>query len=260
MRVTILADNKVLKLGGFKAEWGFSALIETASCAILFDAGQSVAFENFIKLEKSFPEIIVLSHGHYDHSAGLLPFLKSNVKLYAHPDAFLPRFYDGRHIGIPFKRELIESLVKEIVEVKEPREITKNVWVTGEIPRIHRDSTLKDSYIVRGGKVERDNIVDDQAIAVKTDLGVVLLLGCCHSGLENTVEWVEEITGDEVKYIIGGTHMMAYKEEEVKEVTKKLDVELLAPCHCTGFKAEAIMQRLMGDKFLAVGSGSEIEI
>ncbi len=260
MKVTILADNKVLRLGGgFKAEWGFSALIEVSGDVVLFDAGQGVAFENLLRLRKPLPSVIVLSHGHYDHTTGLMPFL-GDATLYTHPDAFLPRFYQNRYVGIPFRRELIESNVKKIIEVREPVEVVKNVWATGEIPRTYETALLKDSFLIRDGQKEEDRILDDQAIAIKTDAGTVLVLGCCHSGLRNTLEWAEEITGDEVRFIIGGTHMIAYSEDKIREIAKQLDIELIAPCHCTGFAAECLLREIFGDKFLPIGSGSEIEI
>ena len=260
VKVTILSDNKVIALRpqGLKAEWGFSALIE-ASEVVLFDTGQTgVAFENLQLLGKPMPSKIVLSHGHYDHTGGLLQFLR-DVRVYAHPDVFLPRYYKGEYIGIPFKREKIEDRA-EIIEHREPIEVSKGIWALGEIPRQFEVALLKDSYIIRDGRKEDDNILDDQSLAIKTDKGVLLLLGCCHSGLRNTVKWAEEVTGDEVKFIVGGTHLIAYSPEKIKEIVSQLDFEFIAPCHCTGLKAEFLLMEMLGDRFRMVGSGSVIEI
>ena len=130
----------------------------------------------------------------------------------------------------------------------------------GEIPRQFEVALLKDSYIIRDGKKEEDKILDDQSLAIKTDKGVLLLLGCCHSGLRNTVAWAEEVTGDEVKFIVGGTHLIAYSPEKIKEIVSKLDFEFIAPCHCTGLKAEFLLMDLLGDRFKMIGSGSVIEL
>jgi 7,8-dihydropterin-6-yl-methyl-4-(beta-D-ribofuranosyl)aminobenzene 5'-phosphate synthase len=258
VKITILADSKVLssKPRGIKAEWGFSALIETSE-TILFDAGQNVAFDNFIRLEKPFPDKIVLSHGHYDHTSGLLPFLRKSI-LYAHPDVFLPRYREGRYIGILFKKELIETMA-EVVEVNEPLEVSKGIWALGEIPREFETSLLKDSFIRRDGKRERDNIWDDQGLAIKSPDGGVLLLGCCHSGLRNTIKWAEEVIGDEIRFIIGGTHLMEYDDRKIRDIVKNIKLELMAPCHCTGLKSEFLLMNLLGNKFKLVGSGSEID-
>ncbi len=261
VRVAILVDNKVVALRpqGLKAEWGFSALIE-ADEPILFDAGQTgIAFENFQLLGLPTPKKIVLSHGHYDHTGGLMPFLKKGVKLYTHPDAFLPRYYRGEYIGIPFRREQIEDRA-EIIEHREPVEVSKKVWALGEIPREFETALLKDSYIIREGKKEEDEIKDDQSLAIKTDKGILLVLGCCHSGLRNTIRWAEEVTGDEVRFIVGGTHLIAYKPEEIKEIVSKLEFEFIAPCHCTGLKAEFLLMEMVGERFKMVGSGSIIEV
>ncbi len=258
VRITILADNKVIALRpqGLKAEWGFSALVED----VLFDTGQTgVAFENLLLLNLPMPKKIVLSHGHYDHTGGLLYFLREGIEIYAHPDAFLPRYYRGEYIGIPFRRELIEERA-EIIEHEEPVEVSKGIWALGEVPREFETALLKDSFIIRGGVKERDEIRDDQSLAVKTENGILLILGCCHSGLRNTVKWAEEVVGDEVRYVVGGTHLIAFKPEEIREIVRKLDLEFIAPCHCTGSKAEFVLKEIFGERFKMVGSGSVLDV
>ncbi|MEM4472810.1 MAG: MBL fold metallo-hydrolase [Archaeoglobaceae archaeon] len=257
MKLTVLSDNKILIPRGYKAEWGFSVLIEGKE-TILLDSGSGVAFDNLVAMRKPMPSIIVLSHGHYDHTTGLRPFLHEKVKLYAHPDAFLPRFFEGRFVGIPYQKEFI-SASSNLIEHRSPVEIAKNIWVLGEIPRTYETALLKDSFLIRNGKKEADEIRDDQAIAIKTENGVVLILGCCHSGLRNTVKWAEEVTGDEVKKIIGGTHLIAYDEGKILEILKDLDVDLIVPTHCTGLRAEMIIAKVMGDKYKPAGVGSEFE-
>ncbi len=257
MKVTILSDNKVLVPRSYKAEWGFSVLIESNE-SILLDAGQSVAFENLLAMNKPLPSKIVLSHGHYDHTTGLKPFL-GRVKIYAHPDVFLPRYFEGRYIGIHYQRDLITH-GNELIEHREPIEVSKNIFALGEIPRSHETALLKDSFLLRGNKRERDEIKDDQAIAIKTEKGVALVLGCCHSGLRNTVKWAEEVVGDKVFAIIGGTHLIAYDESKIVEILRSLDLDFIAPTHCTGLKAEMIIARELGEKYKAVGVGSEFEL
>ncbi len=265
VRVLILSDNKVVNLEprGLKAEWGFSALIETSE-VVLFDTGQNnIAFENFMLLKCKNPSKLILSHGHYDHTGGLMQFLKNLEisEVYAHPDVFSVRYYRGRYIGIPFKREQIESYAK-IIEHKEPVEVVKDVWALGEIPRKYEAALLQDAYIMRGDKKEFDEIRDDQSIAIKTDKGLLLILGCCHAGIRNTVEYAEEVVGDEVKFVIGGTHLIAFKEQKLKEIVDwlKKKVNMIAPCHCTGLENEFLLMKEFVNRFRMIGSGSVIEI
>ncbi|MDK2796060.1 MAG: 7,8-dihydropterin-6-yl-methyl-4-(beta-D-ribofuranosyl)aminobenzene 5-phosphate synthase [Archaeoglobaceae archaeon] len=256
MKITILADNKIMIPKPLKAEWGFSALIE-AKEVIMFDVGLGCSLSNLLVLQKPFPDKIVLSHGHYDHTSALYPFPRK-LPLYAHPDIFLPRFFEGRFIGLPYQKELILNNF-DFVEQGEPMEVSKGVWALGEIPRNFETATLKDSFAIRDGRKENDEIRDDQSLAIKTDKGIVLLLGCCHSGLRNTVKWAEEVLNDEVKFIIGGTHLIAFTEEKVLEILKSLKVDLIAPTHCTGLKAEMLIAKIMGEKYKPAGVGSEFE-
>lgn len=256
MKITILADNKIIAPKPLKAEWGFSALIENKEI-VMFDVGLGTAINNLIVLQKPLPDKIVLSHGHYDHTSALYPFPKK-IPIYAHPDIFLPRFFEGRFIGLPFQKELILNNF-DYVEHKEPLEVSKGIWALGEIPREFETATLKDSFAIRDGKKEKDEIKDDQSLAIKTDKGVVLLLGCCHSGLRNTIKWAEEVASDDVRFIIGGTHLIAYTEDKILEILKTLKVELIAPTHCTGLKAEMLIAKVFGDKYKPAGVGSEFE-
>lgn len=263
VEAVILVDNKVVNLRpqGLKAEWGFSALIK-AKEVILFDTGQTgVAFGNLLLLKEDKPTKVVLSHGHYDHTGGLMNFLRSfDLKLYTHPDAFLPRFYKGDYIGIPFKKEQI-SAYAEVVEHREPIEISKDVWALGEIPRKHEQALLSDSYIVRGER-EFDEIKDDQSLAVKTDGGVALILGCCHAGIRNTVEYAEEVVGDEVRFVVGGTHLITFKGNKLLEILNWIEKKFdwIAPCHCTGLTNEFLLKEKLGDRCRIIGSGDRLTL
>lgn len=263
VKVYVLVDNKVVDLRppGMKAEWGFSAYID-AKEPVLMDSGQSdIAFRNMLVRGLELPQKMVLSHGHYDHTGGLMSVLRPKMKLYTHPHAFLPRFYKGMHVGIPFVRERIEAMA-EVVEVTEPQEVAKDVWMLGEVQRKHEQALLEDSYIVVDGEKQFDGLLDDTSVAVKTDKGLLLVLGCCHAGLRNTVEWAEEVVGDEVKYIVGGTHLIAFKPSELPEIIKWLDaiIEKIAPCHCTGLGYEFVLKEKLGEKYVMVGSGSVFEV
>lgn len=260
MRLFILSDNKVVspRPRGLRAEWGFSAYLDLEE-PLLIDCSQSdVAFSNMRILQLREPRRIVLSHGHYDHTGGLKNFIKEGAVLYAHPHAFLPRTFKGEEVGMPFSKEELSEKAK-IVEVAEPLEVLKGVWILGEVPRTYEEALLEDSFLL--GKPDR--ILDDTSVAVKTEKGVALIVGCSHAGIRNHVKYAEEVVGDEVRFLIGGMHLIAFKGRVLEEVLswiEKKRLELVAPCHCTGFANEHLLMQRLGNAYLTIGSGSKIEI
>jgi 7,8-dihydropterin-6-yl-methyl-4-(beta-D-ribofuranosyl)aminobenzene 5'-phosphate synthase len=265
--VDVLADNTVATPSpkGLRGEWGFAAAVD----GVLFDAGQSeTAVHNarLLDVPTRF-ERIVLSHGHFDHTAGLSHFLDPRRKptLYLHPDVWTARYAaresapDPVHIGMPYSKAEVESGV-EIVEHRDPVEITPDVVALGEIPRRHVETTT--GQVEDDGDLVDDPVRDDQSLAVRTDGGTALVLGCCHAGLRNTIEYAEEVTGDEVRYVVGGTHLVALGAEEIHELADYLEgkLDLFAGTHCTGFEAEAIFADRLPGAFRSVGVGSSIEL
>jgi 7,8-dihydropterin-6-yl-methyl-4-(beta-D-ribofuranosyl)aminobenzene 5'-phosphate synthase len=260
MQVRILSDNTVIESRpkGLVGEWGFSAVVGD----VLLDTGQSgVAADNArrLGLDPSDFETIVLSHGHYDHTGGLPAFLHDEPTVYAHPDAFATKLKDGTHIGVPYTREFIDSQA-EIVTHREPVEVAPSIHALGEIPRPHPDNPIGDR-VTPDGSLEPDPIIDDQSIAVETDRGIGLVLGCCHAGLRNTIEYAETVLDDEVRWVVGGTHLVASDEAGVHDVADWLDgkLEMLAGSHCTGVEAERILSAELGDTFQSIGVGSVVE-
>ncbi|MEF8812604.1 MAG: MBL fold metallo-hydrolase [Halovenus sp.] len=271
VNVTILADNTVATPvpKGLRGEWGFAATVD----GVLFDTGQSenvVHNARLLDVPTRF-ETIVLSHTHYDHTAGLDQFLDPMAKptLYLHPEVWAERYAtespggdplpDPVHIGIPFSRAEVESGA-DLVEHRDPKEVVSDVFALGEIPRQHVETTVGKTE--DNGDLVDDPVIDDQALAVRTDEGIGLILGCCHSGLRNTVEYAEEVTGDDVRYVIGGTHLVAMDAEEVHELADWLEgkLDLFAGTHCTGFEAQAILAERLPEAFRPVGVGSTIEL
>jgi len=271
MKVTVLADNTVVTgiPKGLRGEWGFAAGIDD----VLFDTGQSTAVldnARLLGIGTDFDDI-VLSHAHYDHTKGLEAFLDphENPTVYCHPDIWSDRFIrepaDGRildepiHIGFPYSRAEVETGA-EIVEHRDPVEVSDSVFALGEIPRPHADTTVH--LREEDGELVEDSVPDDQSVAVKTIDGTALVLGCCHAGLRNTIEHAETVTDQEVRYVIGGTHLVARDADEIHELADWLDgkLEVFAGTHCTGFQAEKIFSERLPDAFCSVGVGSSIEL
>lgn len=271
VEITILADNTVATPfpKGLRGEWGFAAAIDD----VLFDTGQSetvVHNARLLNVSTRF-ETIVLSHTHFDHTAGLEHVLDPLEKptVYCHPGLWTDRYSTGPpgggsfpepvHIGVPLSRTEVES-GSELVEHRDPVEVADDVVALGEIPRKHRETTTGKRRADDG--LTDDSVVDDQSIAVRTDDGVALVLGCCHAGLRNSIEYAEAVIGDDVRYVIGGTHLVALDADEVHAIADWLEgkLELFAGTHCTGFQAQRILAKRLPDAFRSVGVGSTIEL
>ena len=182
--------------------------------------------------------------------------------MYTHPATLEPKYdqEDGSYIGVPHSRALIEAEADLHLHT-EPVEIAPDVFALGEIPRTYPDN-LTGVVETEDGPREPDPLIDDQSVAIATPDGTLLLCGCCHAGLRNTIEKAEDVTGQDVRYIIGGTHLKGSDAETVREIAEALaeKIDVIAPTHCTGFEAQQILKETMPDAFELVGSGDRVEI
>jgi len=254
-KITILCENTAGAMFGLIGEHGFSALIEKDGEKILFDTGQGFTLKhNASILGVDFKEInkIVISHGHYDHTGGLMDALypPRGAKVYLHPDCFgakyaklnTPKGTDYMYIGIKFKKEILEdSLKAEFVYLKEFTEISKGIYFSGEVPKEERFAIKDTRLVVRtdDGQYIEDPFNDDISLLIETDKGPVVLLGCAHSGVVNILRYFSKKTGYKKFYgVIGGTHLGFFPPgEELNNILDELErfsVELVAVSHCTG--------------------------
>ena len=277
MRITIICENTVGRLIGL-GEHGFSAFIETDQGNYLFDTGSGHSIvKNSLELNKDLRTIrkIFLSHGHYDHTGGLPEVLKlrGKVDVHAHPHIFLDRVHVikenekeiKRFVGLPFKKSYLETLGANFVLNKEFNEIEKGIFLTGEVPR--KTSFEKpDSRLFAevDGKMNLDIFSDDQSLILDTEKGLILVLGCAHSGMVNIIHHVLNKTGKEKFYaILGGTHLDFLTKEQSNEsieALKRFQVEKIGACHCTGMRAAFRLHQEFGDRFFYGHVGSMLEI
>jgi len=276
------------------AEHGFAALIDlhAAGVKILWDAGvtQVTLLENIkrIKIDPTTIDKIALSHGHDDHTAAVADVLRAmdlkpkfrkwepsatpeeirqwgagrRVPVIVHPAAFRERWdtpTDGTKYSSspPPPRVEWEALGAEIILSEGPRELGPGCWTTGAIPRqSFETSGVPPTMAYREGDAFiRDHIEDDQAIVINVqDKGLVILSGCAHSGIVNTVHHACAISGvDEIWAILGGFHLAEAKDEEIQRTVgeiKQCRPRLIVPSHCTGFKAMCQFAMQMPDEFL----------
>lgn len=256
-RITILCENSVGSISGTLGEHGFSALIEPSSGdPLLFDTGQGLTLlHNAQRMNKNLSAVrdVVISHGHYDHTGGLLPLLREcgPKEVYAHTGIFMPRYRirdagDCLPIGIPHERTLLESAGAVFHLSDSFHEVAPDIFVTGQVPRAKSETGDKGlSSDLEGHHV--DGVFDDQSLVLRTDKGLVILLGCCHAGLANTLEHIAAtMDTPPIHAIIGGTHLGFCSSEQVEQAVvtlKKIGVHKLAVSHCTGFSAAARLYR-----------------
>jgi 7,8-dihydropterin-6-yl-methyl-4-(beta-D-ribofuranosyl)aminobenzene 5'-phosphate synthase len=290
-----LIVNEKYNLPAPVAEHGFSALISTFAKnnknidTFLFDAGVSEngVIHNADLLGIRFDQIdgIILSHGHFDHFTGLPNVLKrissrrsSTVDLFSHPDAFLRRweiYPDGKRARLPFLdekqlKELGATIHKNSGVKLLPTDTSSSLLITGEIPR---NSSFEKGFPFQyaenlNGNAYGDEknldlvpdplVKDDQAVVVDVrNKGLVVITGCGHAGIINTVNYAMQVTGiDKIYAVIGGFHLPAdggiFEEaiESTLNELQKIDPKYIIPCHCSGWKATNKIIDLMPNKFI----------
>jgi 7,8-dihydropterin-6-yl-methyl-4-(beta-D-ribofuranosyl)aminobenzene 5'-phosphate synthase len=251
--VTVLVENSV-RGRGLRAEHGLALHVQAGSDSLLFDTGQSdLVVENARQLGVDLSRLcaVVLSHGHYDHAGGLRAVreLAPRARLYAHPAAFVPRF--ARHPDKTTRAVGIDEPGLDAIRVHGSplqgtpgaTEVLKRFFLTGEIPRETDFEDVGGAFVLDEAGVRPDPIADDQALFFDTWEGLVVLLGCAHAGLVNTLRRVRQLAPDRpIHAVLGGMHLgeaSPGRMEHTVEALRELGVSCLGPAHCTGAAATA---------------------
>lgn len=273
IQITTLSENTANY--GFLAEWGLSILVEVDGTRILVDTGLSfsaVHNAQLLEIDLSTIDRIMLSHGHTDHTGGLREVLRrrGEVEVITHPDMWAIKYTrrnqeEERYIGIPFSREEMESLGARFNLVKEPVHITDRVMTTGEIPMTSGYEEIdKNLFVKEGGRLQPDRLADDLALVIDTDFGLVVILGCAHRGIVNTLRHAQNLTGKEPVYAaIGGTHLFRASDERVEKTIadlREMGIQRLGVSHCTGFHASARLAQEFGDIFFLNNAGTRLTL
>ncbi len=255
-RVTILVENTA-KGPRLLAEHGLAYWIEYAGHWVLFDTGQGYALQHNateLGIALSSVEAIVLSHGHYDHTGGIAEAVSGSqpVKVFGHPAAFRPKFArrgDARPIGIPSTAaQSLRGSNVALHHITKPTMILPGLMATGPIPRMNEIEQPNSHFFLDEACRTIDPLEDDQALFFTTSQGIVILLGCAHAGVINTIRYIEKLLPAQVIHaLIGGMHLVEASHQQIQWTLDELEkrrISLIAPVHCTGTKATiALWQR-----------------
>jgi 7,8-dihydropterin-6-yl-methyl-4-(beta-D-ribofuranosyl)aminobenzene 5'-phosphate synthase len=251
LQITSLVENTA-RGADLLAEHGLAFWIEADEHRILFDTGQGHVLRHnaeIMEIPLAEVETVVLSHGHFDHTGGLKHVLESNrqISVYLHPAA-LERKYarektpPHREIGIPgWDEQALRRKSRRLVWTGEPTEIVPGVHLTGEIPRRNGFEDTGGPFYRDAECTEPDPLVDDQALFLETPAGMVVVLGCAHSGVVNTLDYIVQLTGRKrIHAVLGGMHLVRAgrpRLEATVAVLERYGVQKVGIAHCTGMRA-----------------------
>lgn len=240
MKIVTLIENLAYKQG-LVAEHGLSIYIETENRKILFDTGQTGLFlQNAQKLGVDIEDIdsLVLSHGHYDHTGGLYPFLKKNnkAKVYAKRDIFTPKYHGyNRFIGTIQNEELHKD---RLICVDSVTEIAENIFIMPDITIYHSTAThFKGFNIKVNNEFVPDEFNDELFLAIKENEQINIVTACSHKGITNICTTAAERFELPVGLILGGFHMNNCTAEQYMQITsnfRQIQPQSIGVCHCTG--------------------------
>lgn len=269
--VTVLVENTA-RGAGILGEHGLAWWIDTGSHRVLFDTGQGLALQHnalTLGIDLARADAIVLSHGHYDHVGGLESVLSvaPRAALYMHPRAIEPKFSGsgggstGRHISQAFlEQERFRAPGRMVVQSVEPHEVVPGVWMTGEIPRTNDFEDTGGPFFLDADLRQADPLLDDQALFFTADEGVVVVLGCAHAGVINTLACVSRLTGhDRIHAALGGMHLEHASPHRMAQTFvgfHHYHVQRLGPMHCTGPRATIAFCNAFGDRCECAAAGT----
>ena len=271
INITILIEDTA-HTDSLKTEHGLSFWIEYGDKKVLFDTGQSESILYNVKtldIDLTKTNAIIPSHGHYDHTDGL-PFiinLASKAKVFLHPEAtelkFSQKDSSAKYIGMSDStKKAVQG--RHVIWAATPAYIFPGIAITGQVPRMNGFEDVGGAFYVDKHCQKPDKLVDDQALFIQSSKGLVVVLGCSHAGVANTLNYIINLTGQNKIYaVIGGMHLLNASQMRIEntiEIFNKYKIQKVIPLHCTGHKAMEYFKHAFGGKCLFLGVGDKITL
>ena len=272
LKITTLIENTQGEHLALKIEHGLSYFIETDSKKIIFDTGSSDSFiynSKLLKIDVSETDIVVLSHGHYDHSGGLKYLLNytKKFKLFTGEGFFNEKYgslnNSYEYLGSDFdEKYLKENKVDYSFVNNQVTQITESVYIVTNFDKTFDDEVINPRFVIRrNNKFIQDDFRDEVMLAVDTDKGLVLVLGCSHPGVKNMISTAVNTLEKPVYAVIGGTHLVESHGESLRESIAYLKEkpEIIGVSHCTGKEAMSLLSEA-GSRYFHSKTGSSLFI
>jgi 7,8-dihydropterin-6-yl-methyl-4-(beta-D-ribofuranosyl)aminobenzene 5'-phosphate synthase len=258
------------------SEHGLAFLIEAGNKRVLFDTGQSgtILLHNLkvLELDPVTIDALVLSHAHNDHAGGLselMYHLRPGIPFHAHPDIFRERFSkkggETHNKAFSTTRQTLEALF-ELRLNTDPQEILPGVWTTGGISeRPEPEGRSPDHLMREGDELVPDAYRDDMALMLEVGDHLVLICGCCHAGLLNTLAHTERTFSAPIAIIAGGLHLTANTDDQLRRVadvlSSKSTLQRVYPTHCTGEVAIVTLTNVLGPSVIKpCSAGTKLDL
>ena len=272
IRLSILMENSLVGHRGLYAEHGLSFLVEDGNQSILFDTGSTDRFlYNALQMQKDLSSVkkVVLSHCHYDHTGGFLPFLEHHnpKELYTGKDFFSGHYekngFSHTYLGCAFSEETLQNHQIIHKEVFSPTKITDHCFVVSGFRHYNDFEKVPPSFEKFDGTTfSNDDFSDECSIVLDTPTGLQLFVGCAHIGILNIVTHVSTLFSKPIQGIYGGIHLMNASREEIHTVLDTLyaqKIERLGLCHCSGTLVAECLSLYEGKmEFAKLGAGSTL--
>jgi len=276
----LLEDTKNIVNTKLEAYHGLSFLvtattIEDNKVTVLMDTGPSpdalLINADILGVNLQAVDSIVLSHGHYDHTGGLIKILKHIEKrtpVIGHPMLFDPKLKimpSLKFIGSSFNLSYVESAGGIPLLARNPVKIAGGITTTGEVPRITNFEDISGFWTIKNTTFLEDVMIDDQSLIIDVEnKGLVVVAGCAHSGIINTIKYAQKITQNRRIYsVLGGFHLASSDDHKIKSTVAELkyfNPKIVAPCHCTGKKATKAISGVFESRCCPLHTGDVINL